>query len=487
MPLIPTNVLISTLQGFLVTPSLLILIGGILLTLIAAWRYSAFHLISALALAFTGVAFIFSLMAIFMPLGETLLPYALFQGKVLITKVGLLWSSLILLGSLIVQIFSWFPYLEEENSKPEYRILLLFGTLGALVMVMANNLLVLYLGLELQALTLCILAAFSCRRISTPEAALKYCLLSAIASAIFLYGVTWIYGVTGSMNFAEIANEVMTHESIPLAFWIGFFMVIAGLAFKISAVPFHMWTPDVYEGVSTPIASFFASVSKIAAMAVILRLVSFLSGITSSPYPWFVGSMAAASMIFGALGALMQTHLRRFFAYSSIAHMGYALIGVSVLTVNGLKGTTFYMIMYFIMTVGIFATLMMLRHKEGGAEIDRIDHLAGLIKTQPHLALCLSFLLFSLAGLPPLAGFFAKFYVLSAALDGGLYTLAFIGAILTVVSAYYYLRMIKVMWLDTPVCTYAPLPRPFVYLSWGSVACLLAFFFLPEPFLKLLS
>lgn len=486
MLLTQMDFLISLLQGFLVAPSLLILSGAFLLTFMAAWRYSAFQLIAALALAFTSLALIFSLMTVFMPFRDTLLPYPFFGGMVLMTKSGLLWSSLILIGSLVVQIFSWPPYLEKNNRKPEYPILILFATLGGLVMVMANSLLILYLGLELQALTLCILAAFSCRRISTPEAALKYCLLSAIASAIFLYGVTWIYGTIGSVNFAELANELMTHKNLPISFWVGFLMISSGLAFKVSAVPFHMWTPDVYQGVSTPIAAFFASVSKIAAMAVILRLVSFM-GEGPSPYSWFMGGLAIASMIFGALGALMQTQLRRLFAYSSVAHMGYALIGVSVLNADGLKSTTFYMIMYFIMTVGVFAVLMMLRHQEGEADIDRIDHLAGLIKTHPSLAFCLSLLLFSLAGLPPLAGFFSKFYVLSAALQAKAYGLLFTGALVTVVSAYYYLRVVKVMWLDTPMCTYAPLPRRFAYLSWGAVACLLAFFLIPGPFLSLLS
>jgi NADH-quinone oxidoreductase subunit N len=267
-------------------------------------------------------------------------------------------------------------------------------------------------------------------------------------------------------------------------------MIISGLAFKVSVVPFHLWTPDVYQGVPTPIAAYFASVSKIAAMAVILRLASFISenaAPNAAPYILFIEAIALASIILGALGALMQTHLRRLFAYSSIAHMGYALIGVAVANANGLKSTTFYMIMYFIMTVGVFSTLMMLRHKEGETDIDRIDHLAGLIKTHPSLAVCLSFILFSLAGLPPLAGFFSKFYVLSAALDAKFYLLAFVGALVTVVSAYYYLRVVKVMWLDTPVCAYAPLPRRFVYLSWGAVTCLLIFLFLPGPFLNLLS
>jgi NADH-quinone oxidoreductase subunit N len=343
---------------------------------------------------------------------------------------------------------------EEKFDTFEYPVLVVLSTLGMLLMVSANDMLALYLGLELQSLALYVIAAINRDSVRSTEAGLKYFVLGALASGILLYGISLVYGYTGNTSFEAIASALTGAErQTGLVF--GLVFVLAGLVFKISAVPFHMWTPDVYEGAPTPVTAFFAAAPKMAAMALIVRVTMGAFEPVAADWQQIVVFVAIASMVLGAFAAIGQRNIKRLMAYSSIGHMGYALVGLAANSEAGVRGVVIYMLIYLAMTLGTFAFILAMRRKEGNVE--RIDDLAGLSATNPVMATMLTVQMFSLAGIPWLAGFFGKWYVFLAAIDANLYALAVIGVLASVVGAYYYIRIIKIMWFDESAGGFEPM------------------------------
>ncbi|WOC14918.1 NADH-quinone oxidoreductase subunit NuoN [Pseudochrobactrum sp. MP213Fo] len=355
---------------------------------------------------------------------------------------------LTLIGSVVTLIMSVGFARDQKINKFEFPVLVVLSTVGMLLMVSANNMLALYLGLEMSSLALYVLAAFNRDSVRSTEAGLKYFVLGALSSGMLLYGISLVYGYTGTINFADIAAAV-TGGTRQLGLVFGLVFILAGLAFKISAVPFHMWTPDVYEGAPTPVTAFFAAAPKMAAIALLVRVTMGAFGPLTTDWQQIIIFVALASMILGAFAAIGQSNIKRLMAYSSISHVGYALVGLAAGTVDGVRGVAIYMLIYLVMTLGTFAFILAMRNKSGNVE--EISDLAGLSRTNPVMATIMTIFLFSLAGIPPLAGFFGKWYTFLAAVQAGLVPLAVIGIVASVVGAFYYLRMIKVMWFDEPV------------------------------------
>jgi NADH-quinone oxidoreductase subunit N len=345
-------------------------------------------------------------------------------------------------------------YLRNEGSaKFEFPILVLISTLGMMLMISANDLITVYLGLELSSLALYVIASFQRDNLKSTEAGLKYFVLGALSSGMLLYGASLIYGFTGSVGFAAIAAALKGPASTGVIFGLVFLM--AGLAFKISAVPFHMWTPDVYEGAPTPVTAFFAAAPKLAAIALLVRVVvTAFPGITEQ-WQQIIVFISIASMALGAFAAIGQTNIKRLLAYSSIGHVGFALVGLAAGTANGVQGVAIYMAIYLVMTLGAFACVMAMRRQ--GTYVETVDDLAGLSRTNPAMAFALAMIMFSLAGIPPLAGFFAKWYVFVAAVEAKLYALAIIGVLTSVVGTYYYLRIVKIMYFDEAKDAFDPM------------------------------
>lgn len=376
------------------------------------------------------------------------------NGSFILDNFAWFMKLLTLLGSALAIIMSVNFMKREGVTNFEYPILVLTATLGMMIMISANDLIALYMGLELQSLSLYVLAAINRDSVRSTEAGLKYFVLGALSSGMLLYGASLIYGFTGHTNFVEIAEAIAgTERSIGLVFGLVFLM--AGVAFKISAVPFHMWTPDVYEGSSSPVTAFFAAAPKIAAMSMLIRIVIEAFEPVTSDWQQIIAFIAIASMTLGAFAAIGQTNIKRLMAYSSIGHMGYALVGLSAGTQSGVNGVVLYMLIYMVMTVGTFACIIAMRRKNG--TVEDINDLAGLGSRNPMMGLMLTILMFSLAGIPPLAGFFAKYFVFVAAIEAGLVVLAVIGVLASVVGAFYYLRIIKIMWFDEPADNFVPM------------------------------
>jgi NADH-quinone oxidoreductase subunit N len=355
-------------------------------------------------------------------------------------------KALALIGSLATLLMSIEFMRRAKIAGFEYPILILLSTLGMMVLISASDFIALYLGLELMSLALYVVAAYHRDSMRATEAGLKYFVLGALSSGMLLYGLSLVYGFTGTVSFAGVAKAVQDQSSIGLVF--GLVFVLAGLAFKISAVPFHMWTPDVYEGAPTPVTAFFASAPKMAAMAVLVRVVV-------TAFPGVIGDwrqiiifISIASMALGSFAAIGQTNIKRLMAYSSIGHMGFALVGLAAGTPDGVHGVIIYMTVYLVMTLGTFAAILSMQRN--GRYIETIADLAGLARTNGPMAFFLGAMMFSLAGSPPLAGFFAKFYVFAAAIQANLFALAVIGVLCSVVAAFYYLRIVKVMYFDDP-------------------------------------
>jgi len=363
-------------------------------------------------------------------------------------------KTLTLIGSIVALAMSVGFARAEKFDRFEFPILILLATLGMMLMVSANSLLTLYMGLELQSLALYVVAAINRDSVRSTEAGLKYFVLGALSSGMMLYGITLIYGFTGHVELAEIA-AALTGAERSLGVLFGLVFLITGLAFKISAVPFHMWTPDVYEGAPTPVTAFFAAAPKMAAMAMFVRVVIDGFAPVTSDWQQIIVFISIASMVLGAFAAIGQKNIKRLMAYSSIGHMGYALVGLSAGTLIGVKGVILYMTIYLAMTLGTFAIILAMRRKDEG-NVEAIEDLAGLSSTNPVMATILTIMMFSLAGIPPLAGFWGKWYVFLAAVEAGLYPLAIIGVLASVVGAFYYLRIIKVMWFDEPVGGFVP-------------------------------
>ncbi len=396
-----------------------------------------------------------------------------FNGAFVFDPFARLMKVLVLIGSGVAIVMSAGFARAQKFERFEYPVLIVIATLGMMLMISANDLIAVYLGLELQSLALYVVAAINRDSVRSTEAGLKYFVLGALSSGMLLYGASLVYGFTGQTTFQGIATALEGGSSVGLVF--GLVFLIAGFAFKVSAVPFHMWTPDVYEGAPTPVTAFFAAAPKVAAMALFVR--AMVGPFASVTHDWqqVVTFISIASMVLGAFGAIGQRNIKRLMAYSSIGHMGYALVGLAAGTQAGVQGVIIYLLIYMAMTLGTFACILAMRR--GESMVEEIEDLAGLSRTNPTMAFMLAMLLFSLAGIPPLAGFFAKFYVFLAAIESGLYVLSVIGVLASVVGAYYYLRIVKLMYFDEPVGGFIPMPAELRVVLGISGAFVLFFIF----------
>ncbi|WP_018259834.1 NADH-quinone oxidoreductase subunit NuoN [Methylobacterium sp. WSM2598] len=454
-------------------PELILALGALALILYGAFRGERS------AEGVTVGAIIVLIVALFSVLTQ---PFAAkvttFNGSFVVDPFARVMKSLTLIGSLAALLLAQDLFNRARIARFEYPILIVLSSIGMLIMASANDLIGLYLGLELQSLAAYVIASFHRDDVRSTEAGLKYFVLGALSSGMLLYGASLVYGFTGSVSFPGIVTA-LRETQVNLGLVLGIVFVAAGVAFKLAAVPFHMWTPDVYEGAPTPVTAFFASAPKMAAMAMTVRV--FVGAFPGVVEEWrqIMVFIAIASMLLGSFAAIGQRNLKRLMAYSSIGNVGYALIGLAAGTEEGVRGVVIYMAIYLAMTLGAFAIILALRR--GNRMFDTIDDLSGLSRTHPWLAFCLAMMMFSLAGIPPLAGFFAKFYVFAAAIKAGLVTLAVIGVVTSVVGAYYYLRIVKVMYFDEPQESYEPMaPGLRIVLAASSVVVIL-FWIVPAP------
>ena len=422
-----------------ILPELFLSIAIMFLLMLGVFIKKSFKLVNLLTI----LSLIFAIALVLNQPNEII---KIFNGSYIIDKLSIFMKVLTLLFCVFVLLLSKDYIKNNSIDKIEYPIIILASTLGMILMISSYDLIVFYLGLELQSLCLYILASFKRDDERSTEAGLKYFVLSALASGLLLYGCSLIYGFTGSTNF-EIISENLSEGNTGAVF--GMVFIIVGLAFKVSAVPFHMWTPDVYEGSPTSVTSFFALVPKIAALTVFIRFmyVPFINVI--SHWQTIIIFLSIASMILGAVAAIGQSNIKRLMAYSSIGHMGYALAGLAPGTNAGIHSTIIYLTIYLVMNLGAFGCIFMMKREN--VFYEKINDLSGLSKNHPMLALGFLIILFSLAGMPPLAGFFAKFYIFMAVIEAKMYTLAIIGLVTTVVSAFYYLSIIKVIYFDKPI------------------------------------
>jgi NADH-quinone oxidoreductase subunit N len=369
-----------------------------------------------------------------------------FGGMFVVDSFAVFSKLMVLLASAVTLAMSRHWLKAEGLDHPEYPVLVLFATLGMMLMISANNFMSLYLGLELQSLALYVLAASQRDSGRATEAGLKYFVLGSLASGMLLYGVSLVYGFGGTTGFDSLAKALATE--VPVGVTVGMVFILAGIAFKISAVPFHMWTPDVYEGAPTPVTAFFAVAPKIAAFALLMRVLTGPFGTMAEQWQQVIVFVSIASMAIGSFAAIMQSNMKRLMAYSSIGHVGYALIGLAAGGADGVRSVLIYLAIYLAMNVGAFAVILSMRQK--GRALEGIEDLAGLSKTHPMMALALAIFMWSMAGIPPFAGFWSKWMVFSVAIDKGMIALSIIGVLTSVVSAFYYLRIIKVMYFDEP-------------------------------------
>jgi NADH-quinone oxidoreductase subunit N len=389
-----------------------------------------------------------------------------FEGLFIVDKFAGYMKVLVLLGSGLSIVMSAGYMQREKMLRPEFPVLILLATIGMMLMISANNIISLYVGLELQSLALYVLAAFHRDTIRSAEAGLKYFVLGALASGVLLYGATLVYGFTGTTSFEKLAALRPTEGVQTVGLWVGMALVASGLIFKVSAVPFHMWTPDVYEGAPTPVTAMFAVAPKIAAIALLVRLL--MSAFGSEVHQWQIAILAISvmSMAWGGYAAIVQRNIKRLMAYSSIANVGYILLGLAAGTPKGVEAVLIYLAIYLFMTAGAFAVILAMRRN--GHMVEQLSDLAGLSQNRPMLALAMTVFMFSLGGIPPLAGFIGKLYVFQAALEAGnhaasagmanaFYVAAGLGAAISVVSMFYYLWIIKIIYIDPPA---APLDRP---------------------------
>lgn len=405
-----------------------------------------------------------------------------FYGMYVTDVFAIFMKALLLVGAGATLVMSLGYLRNEAMERFEYPVLILFAVVGMLMMVSANDLIALYVGLELQSLSLYIIAAFKRDTLRSSEAGLKYFVLGALASGMLLYGASLIYGFTGTTSFDGLARAFAEGRGDSIGIVVGTVFIMAALAFKVSAVPFHMWTPDVYEGAPTSVTAFFAAAPKIAAVGLLLRTLLGPFHDLFGDWQQIVVVLAVLSMGLGAFAAIGQKNIKRLMAYSAIGHIGYAFVGLSAGTTDGVRGVIIYMAIYMAMTLGAFGCILAMRQK--GRMVEGIYDLAGLSKTNPLLALAMAIFMFSLAGIPPLAGFFGKLYVFLAAIEAGLYVLAVIGVLTSVVGAYYYIRIVKIMYFDSPTEAFdRPVGRE-IGIVLGAAAVFTVFFFAyPAPIL----
>ena len=461
-----------------IIPEIFISLSVMFLLILGVFKKNSFELIhnlSIIVLLITGVIVFNETLDI-----EKIL---LFNGSVVIDYLSSFMKIITLLAAFIVLAISK-NYLDNfKISKIEYPILILSSVLGMMVMISSNDLIVFYMGLELQSLALYVLATFNRNNLKSSEAGLKYFVLSALSSGLLLYGCSLIYGFSGSTNFEIIASQLNSNE---YALTFGIVFILVGLAFKISAVPFHMWAPDVYEGSPTTVTLFFTMVPKIAALTVFIRFlyVPFLELIDQ--WQMILVFLSIASMLFGAIAAIGQKNIKRLIAYSSIGHIGYALAGIASASNDGIQSSVIYLTIYIVMNLGFFSCLLMLRRNDNYYE--SIDDLSGLSKNHPILSFSLLVILFSLAGIPPLAGFFAKFYIFKAVIEQSMYFLAIVGLLSTVIAAFYYLRIIKIIYFDPEKEKYDQDHSPWLKFSLILSTLLILFYFIsPSQLVEVVS
>ncbi len=421
-------------------PEIIIALGALFLLMLGAFGAGKRDwIITEVAIVILGVA----LLSMFYPVDGKALVW---NGAFVDDAFARFMKMLALGGALVSLVLSREFMAREEIDFFEFPVLILLATLGMSMLISANGLIALYVGLELMSLALYVIAAFHRDNLRASEAGLKYFALGALSSGMLLYGSSLIYGFTGTVNFPELA--VALQGTPPLGAVFGLVFILAGLAFKMSMVPFHMWTPDVYEGAPTPVTAFFASAAKMAAVAITVRIV--ITAFPGIKLQWqqIVMFISILSMIVGAFGALWQTNIKRLMAYSSIGHMGFAMVGLAAGSENGVAGVLIYLAIYLVMTLGTFATILSMR--VGNQYVENIGDLAGLSRNNGLMAFAVAMMMFSLSGIPPLAGFFAKYYVFAAAINAGLYWLAVIGMLASTVAAFYYLRVVKIVYFDPP-------------------------------------
>jgi NADH-quinone oxidoreductase subunit N len=421
-------------------PELFLAVAGMVLLMFGAFRgENSARSVSWLAV---GAFVVTGVLVLAGPGGTT----TAFGAQFVVDDFAVFAKILLLAGAALALILA-VPYnLREGITQFEFPILIMFAVLGMMMMVSANDLMTLYLGIELQSLALYVVAAIRRDNLRSSEAGLKYFVLGALSSGILLYGMSLVYGFAGTTNFTVLA-EVFAADSEPsIGVIVGIVFVAAGLAFKVSAVPFHMWTPDVYEGAPTPVTAFFAVAPKIAAMALFVRVMLEPFGALVVEWQQVIWFISLASMLLGSFAAIVQTNIKRLMAYSSIGHMGFVLVGLAASNEQGVTGILLYLTIYLFMNIGTFGCILAMRRQ--GRMVEDINSLAGLSTTNPMMALALAIFMFSMAGIPPLGGFFAKLFVFRAAIDAELYVLVVAGLLTSVVGAFYYLRIVKLMYFD---------------------------------------
>ena len=455
-------------------PELLLAATAMALLVLGAWRgEGSTRLVSWLAVA-----------ALIVVLGVALLGGAErrvgFFGMFVTDAFALFMKSLVLTGSAVTVLMAM-RYNEEQGiGRFEFPVLVMLATTGMMVMISANDLITLYVGLELQNLALYVVASFDRDSPRSSEAGLKYFVLGGLSSGMLLYGLSLVYGFAGATSFADLTHLLAGSPPVSSGLIVGLVFIIAGLAFKTSAVPFHMWTPDVYEGAPTPVSAFFSVAPKLAALALFIRIMISPFGPMIGEWRQVIVFLSIASMVLGSFAAIAQPNIKRLMAYSSIGHVGYSLIGLAAGTAAGIRGVLIYLAIYLIMNVGAWAVILCMRRQ--GRILEQIADLSGLSRTNPALALALAIFMFSLAGVPPAAGFFGKLYIFLAAIDAKLTGLAVIGVVASVVGAFYYLRIVKVMYFDEPVAAFdGPIASELKGVLLVTALVTLFFFLLPGP------
>ncbi len=433
-------------------PEIYITISALVLLIAGAFSKGKNTIVSSIAVAVLAVAIY--MLATAIPEQKQVL-----WGMFAVDRFIIFGKILCLLGGMLALVFGrkWLD--SEGEGKFEFPVLIMLSLVGMLLMLSSTNFLALYLGLELSSLSLYILAAFARDNLRSSESGLKYFVLGSLASGILLFGISLIYGFSGSIDFEQVGQilykatahnreEAMKLTTLPYGLVTGMVLVLVAFCFKVSAAPFHMWTPDVYEGAPTPVTAFFAVAPKISALLLLVRLLHEPFFEISSYWQQIIVFAAVASMLVGAFGALVQTNIKRLLAYSSIGHVGYILVGISTASQKGMFGVALYLALYLFMSMGMFGCVLLMRRK--GEFLENISDLAGISKTNPYLAFCMAMFLFSMAGIPPLAGFFGKMYIFLAAVEAKMIVLAVTGLLFSVVSCFYYLKIVKTMYFDAP-------------------------------------
>ncbi|MCH7942139.1 MAG: NADH-quinone oxidoreductase subunit NuoN [Proteobacteria bacterium] len=452
-------------------------VAGLGLLMIGAFRGDKS---TRLVVALTAVAFAVALLLVVAPRPHTTV---VLNGLFITDPFAVFMKALVLIGAGLTLILGLGFIRREKMERIEYPVLLLFATLGMMMMISANDLISLYMGLELQSLALYVVAAFQRDSLRSTEAGLKYFVLGSLASGMLLYGCSLVYGFTGTTRFEALAALFADSGQAPAGVIVGLVFIAAGLAFKVSAAPFHMWTPDVYEGAPSPVSAFFSVAPKIAAMALFMRVMMQPFGALADQWQQIIVFISVASMLLGAFAALPQNNIKRLLAYSSIGHVGYVLLGLAAGTVAGIRGIVLYLAIYLAMSVGVWGCVLAMRRQ--GRMVEGINDLAGLSRSNPRLAMAMGIFMFAMAGIPPFAGFFGKFYIFLAVIDAEMYGLAVIGVLSSVVAAYYYLRIVKVMYFDEAADPFdSPMGREISVIVGATALFVLFFFAYPAPLLR---